>query len=178
MPEQVSICQRLRIGLNSLKPMVSSQYFASNTVHSITFVVLTSIVGTGTPAGDPQEAEAISQAFFAGQKCSREEARGEGTPPLFVGSIKTVIGHTESTAGIAGILKASLALQHGVIPPNFLLDNFKLSPQVEPFYQHLYIPKEAQPWPKVAYGQPRRVSVNSFGMIPSAPKTCRFHSSL
>lgn len=75
--------------------------------------------------------------------------------------MKTVIGHTEGTAGIAGLLKASLAVKHGVIPPNMLFEN--LSPKVAPFYQHLRITKEAQPWPEIPHGAPRRASVNSFG---------------
>lgn len=82
--------------------------------------------------------------------------------PLYVGSIKTVIGHTEGTAGIAGLMKASLAVQHGIIPPNLLLVN--LNPAVAPFYRNLNITKEARPWPALAPGQPRRASVNSFGM--------------
>ncbi|UQC80483.1 beta-ketoacyl synthase domain-containing protein [Colletotrichum lupini] len=80
---------------------------------------------------------------------------------LLVGSLKTVIGHTEGTAGIAGLLKASLAVQNGVIPPNLLFEN--LSPKVAPFYKNLSITKEAQPWPELKPGQPRRASVNSFG---------------
>ncbi|KAG6012888.1 putative PKS/NRPS-like protein biosynthetic cluster [Claviceps pusilla] len=112
--------------------------------------------GTGTPAGDPKEAEAISAAFFpSGQNVS------DGAEPLYVGSIKTVIGHTEGTAGIAGLMKASLAVQHGIIPPNLLLEN--LNPAVAPFYRNLNIAKEARPWPALAPGQPRRASVNSFG---------------
>lgn len=74
-----------------------------------------------------------------------------------------VIGHTEGTAGIAGLMKASFAVQKGVIPPNLLFD--KLSPRVAPFYKHLKIATEPTPWPVVAPGQPRRVSVNSFGKI-------------
>ncbi|KAI6777525.1 putative polyketide synthase, partial [Emericellopsis cladophorae] len=58
---------------------------------------------TGTPAGDPIEAEAIRTAFF-----SEGSALADGHP-LYVGSIKTVLGHTEGTAGIAGILKAAWA---------------------------------------------------------------------
>ncbi|KAJ3534043.1 hypothetical protein NM208_g7715 [Fusarium decemcellulare] len=114
--------------------------------------------GTGTPAGDPVEAEAISTAFFgsgAGFKRSQTDT------PLYVGSIKTVIGHTEGTAGIAGILKASLALQNSTIPPNLLLN--ELSPQVKPFYNDLQIVKEAQPWPQTQSDSVRRASVNSFG---------------
>ena len=61
-------------------------------------------------------------------------------------------------------MKASLALQHGVIPPNLLLE--KLSPRIAPFYRHLRITKKAQLWPAVAPGQPRRASVNSFGKYP------------
>jgi hybrid polyketide synthase / nonribosomal peptide synthetase ACE1 len=111
--------------------------------------------GTGTPAGDPIEAEAIRNAFF-GPNDSRFE-----DDCLYVGSIKTVIGHTEGTAGIAGILKASLALQHGIIPPNMLLN--RLSPLVEPFYDNLEILDSAKAWPILPEGVPRRASVNSFG---------------
>ncbi|KXH63779.1 beta-ketoacyl synthase domain-containing protein [Colletotrichum salicis] len=110
--------------------------------------------GTGTPAGDPQEAEAISKAFFGSQDSPDSER-------LFVGSLKTVIGHTEGTAGIAGLLKASLAVQNGVIPPNLLFEN--LSPKVAPFYKNIAITREAQSWPELKPGQPRRASVNSFG---------------
>jgi acyl transferase domain-containing protein len=108
--------------------------------------------GTGTPAGDPVEAEAISKAFFGIDKRVHSK-----TGRLYVGSIKTVLGHTEGTAGIAAILKASLAIQHGRIPPNLHLKN--LSPAVAPFYQNLVIPKSSQAWPEVL-GAPRRVSVN------------------
>lgn len=76
-------------------------------------------------------------------------------------SLLEVIGHTEGTAGIAGLMKASYAVQKGIIPPNLLFD--KLSPRVAPFYKHLKIATQATPWPNVAPGQPRRVSVNSFG---------------
>ena len=80
---------------------------------------------------------------------------------MFVGSIKTVLGHTEGTAGIAGILKASLALQKSCIPPNLHFES--LSPAVAPFYKNLEICQTARPWPKTRGDQPRRASVNSFG---------------
>lgn len=78
-----------------------------------------------------------------------------------VGSIKTVIGHTEGTAGVAGVLKASLAVQHGQIPANLHFN--KLNPKIRPYYTNLRIPTETIPWPAVPQGSPRRVSVNSFG---------------
>lgn len=78
-----------------------------------------------------------------------------------VGSIKTIIGHTEGTAGVAGVLKASLAIQHGKIPANLHFN--KLNPKVRPFYTNLRIPTETLSWPVVPQGSPRRVSVNSFG---------------
>ena len=109
--------------------------------------------GTGTPAGDPQEAEAISRAF---PHSSKQE-----TDKLYVGSIKTVIGHTEGTAGLASLIGSSLAVQHRVIPPNMHFDN--LSENVAPFYNGLEICRNARPWPFVMPGQPRRASVNSFG---------------
>jgi hybrid polyketide synthase / nonribosomal peptide synthetase ACE1 len=82
------------------------------------------------------------------------------TDPLYVGSIKTVVGHTEGTAGLAGLLKASLALKHGIIPPNRLFEN--LAPAVRPFYNNLEIATQAKPWPLLEDGVPRRASLNSF----------------
>lgn len=109
--------------------------------------------GTGTPAGDPIEAEAISSALFP------DKVGLSGSPdPLFVGSIKTVVGHTEGTAGIAGIFKASLALQNATIPPNALFN--RLNPRVEPFYDNLRVPTSLTPWPAVIRDSPRRASVN------------------
>ncbi|KAF3765311.1 hypothetical protein M406DRAFT_256096 [Cryphonectria parasitica EP155] len=81
--------------------------------------------------------------------------------PLYVGSIKTILGHTEGTAGVAAVLKASLALQHSVVPPNMLLEN--LSERVAPFTKNLEIVKAPKAWPQPQPGQPRRASVNSFG---------------
>ncbi|KAH0404852.1 putative polyketide synthase, partial [Aureobasidium melanogenum] len=111
--------------------------------------------GTGTPAGDPVEAEAISASFFGG---SEQKAAGS---PLYVGSIKTVLGHTEGTAGIAAIMKASLAIQDSTIPPNLLFSN--LNPNIEPYYDDLEIRTTAIPWPDLTQDQVKRVSVNSFG---------------
>ncbi|KAL2071876.1 hypothetical protein VTL71DRAFT_13111 [Oculimacula yallundae] len=110
--------------------------------------------GTGTPAGDPQEAEALRNAFFGYGNEDVDEI-------LYVGSVKTVIGHTEGTAGIAGLLKASVALKNAIIPPNLLLN--RLNPNVAPFYTNMRILQEAQPWPQIPANTPRRASVNSFG---------------
>ena len=62
--------------------------------------------GTGTSLGDPIEMGALQQVF------------GQRTQPLFVGSAKTNIGHTEAAAGIAGLMKIVLSMQQGEIPPN------------------------------------------------------------
>lgn len=104
--------------------------------------------------GDPVEAEAVYRVFGS------STAADGGDCPLFVGSIKTVFGHTEGTAGVAAILKASLALQNASIPPNLLFE--RVSDRVAPFYKNIEIPRFTQPWPDVAGGK-RRVSVNSFG---------------
>lgn len=78
-----------------------------------------------------------------------------------VGSIKTIIGHTEGTAGVAGVLKASLAVQNGKIPAN--LHFKKLNPKIQPYYSNLQVPTQMIPWPVLPQESPRRVSVNSFG---------------
>ncbi|RYP59514.1 hypothetical protein DL770_010176 [Monosporascus sp. CRB-9-2] len=82
-------------------------------------------------------AEAIATAFFGDMNGDHGERA-----PLFVGSVKAVVGHSEGTAGLAGLMKASLAVQHGVIPPNLLFE--KLSPRVAPFYQNMRITREAE----------------------------------
>ncbi|KAI0808888.1 hypothetical protein GGR55DRAFT_689814 [Xylaria sp. FL0064] len=131
-----------RAGLDLLDPAQRPQYFEAH--------------GTGTPAGDPIEAEGIKTAFFPD---IRDTAHRRDK--LFVGSAKTVIGHSESVAGLAALIKASLALQKSTIPPNLLFQ--ELNPDVRPFYTNLEIPKTAVPWPTVPDGCPRRASVNSFG---------------
>ncbi|MFF0170929.1 type I polyketide synthase [Streptomyces prasinus] len=70
--------------------------------------------GTGTPVGDPVEAAALGAALGAAR-----------TAPLPVGSVKTNIGHLEGAAGIAGLLKAVLAVERGVVPPSL---NFRSAP--------------------------------------------------
>ncbi|KAF1993364.1 hypothetical protein P154DRAFT_450422 [Amniculicola lignicola CBS 123094] len=112
--------------------------------------------GTGTRAGDPVEARGIRDAFFP-------QDRIDAAPPgkLLVGSIKTVVGHLEGCAGLAGLLKASLAMQNRTIPPN--MHFCELNPAIGSLYDNLQIPAKACDWPEVPAGSPLRASVNSFG---------------
>ncbi len=80
---------------------------------------------------------------------------------LYVGSIKSIIGHTEGTAGLASLLKASKAVQHGLVPPNLHFNH--LNPAIQPYYRNLEVPTNLTPWPTLPSGAPRRASVNSFG---------------
>jgi len=105
--------------------------------------------GTGTAVGDPIEARALGRALGAG--------RGEdGT--CVVGAVKSNLGHLESAAGIAGIIKTCLVLRHGEIPANIHAE----VPNAEiPFEElHLQLATARQPWPE---GAPRLAGVNSFG---------------
>ncbi|ORY71044.1 polyketide synthase 3 [Pseudomassariella vexata] len=109
--------------------------------------------GTGTQAGDPVESQAIRDTFFPDNK-------HEDDSILYCGSIKTIIGHLEGCAGLAGVIKASLAIQNKAIPPNMHFN--QLNPKVEPFYKNLEVPTSLMPWPEI-HDAPRRASVNSFG---------------
>ncbi|XMA13947.1 hypothetical protein WAI453_006738 [Rhynchosporium graminicola] len=109
--------------------------------------------GTGTKVGDLNEATAIHNTFFGNQEDMDKEK-------FFVGSIKTIIGHSEGAAGIAGMLEAALAVKHGVIPPNLHFET--LNPKLAPFVHNLKVPTIAQKWPVTLSGV-RRASVNSFG---------------
>jgi hybrid polyketide synthase/nonribosomal peptide synthetase ACE1 len=136
-----------RAGLDPLKRRDRCQYFEAH--------------GTGTPAGDPQEAGAIHRAFYANKKNTLDEDGFDDEDILHVGSIKTIIGHTEGTAGIAGMMKAGLAIQNKAIPPNMHFT--KLNPDIEPFYGSLQVPVQLRDWPQIPADVPRRASVNSFG---------------
>lgn len=113
--------------------------------------------GTGTLAGDPQEASAIHRSFFS----SSSNETVDDDDQMYVGSIKTVIGHTEGTAGLAGIIKASLCIQNKTIVPNLHFDN--VNPAIRPYVSRLKVATSITPWPELPQKTPRRVSVNSFG---------------
>ena len=106
--------------------------------------------GTGTILGDPIEVEALASVLAAGQEIDS---------PCYLGAVKTNIGHLESAAGIAGIIKAALCLRHGFIPPN--LHFRQLNPHIQLEGTRLRIPLEGQPW--VGKGGPRFAGVSSFG---------------
>ncbi|KAI1364001.1 hypothetical protein F5Y08DRAFT_222928 [Xylaria arbuscula] len=138
-----------KCGLNPTNAQQRCQYFEAH--------------GTGTRAGDPAEAKAIRDAFFPIKAYDNRLYDGADQEVLQVGSVKTVVGHQEGAAGIVAVLKASLALQRAQIPPNLHFE--QLSSSVRPFYHpHLQVPTSLLPWPKLSSGEPRRASVNSFGM--------------
>ncbi|KAI1407320.1 beta-ketoacyl synthase domain-containing protein [Hypoxylon sp. FL1857] len=133
-----------KTGLDSMTPEDQCQYFEAH--------------GTGTPAGDPREAQAIYEAFFGRSTSPMSMADDKH---LLVGSLKTIVGHTEGAAGLAGLLKVILAMKHGLVPPNLHLNS--VNPDVEPFCTRLEVPTSLIPWPQPPAGQPKRASVNSFG---------------
>ena len=109
--------------------------------------------GTGTVAGDTAEVTALTRVFSAA-----------GAPPAScaLGSIKSMIGHTKSAAGVSGLLKVSLALYHKVLPPTLHVKkpNAKLREEGVPFF----VNTEALPWvAPLDPQQPRRAAVSSFG---------------
>ncbi|KAL8734411.1 MAG: hypothetical protein Q9181_003232, partial [Wetmoreana brouardii] len=104
--------------------------------------------GTGTAAGDPRETRAIG-AVFSG---SRDQ-------PLNVGSVKTNIGHLEGASGLAGIIKATLSLEHKTIPPNMHFE----SPNPEIDFDNWKIAVPTKPIHWQSSSGLRRASINSFG---------------
>ncbi|KAJ5293199.1 uncharacterized protein N7443_009152, partial [Penicillium atrosanguineum] len=106
--------------------------------------------GTGTAIGDPIETKAIGSVF----RSCRSPAE-----PLYIGSIKSNVGHLEGGSGMAGMMKVILALEKGVIPPNS--ENLQnLNPRVDDEFWNLKFPQEALSWPTDGL---RRASISSFG---------------
>jgi acyl transferase domain-containing protein len=107
--------------------------------------------GTGTAAGDPLEAGALGEALGAYRSDGEENK-------LFVGSIKTNIGHLEGASGLAALVKTVMSLEKGVIAPNLWYE--KGNPAIEFDAWRIRVPTEASPWPAAGL---RRASVNGFG---------------
>ncbi|KAK0375860.1 PKSN polyketide synthase for alternapyrone biosynthesis protein [Colletotrichum limetticola] len=106
--------------------------------------------GTGTPLGDPIELSAIGATLGSG--------RSPESGPLYVGSIKANVGHTEGCSGLAGVLKSVLCLEKGILVPTAGIE--KVNPNLKLSEWKLALPLENMAWP--SQGQ-RRISVNSFG---------------
>ncbi|WP_141203165.1 type I polyketide synthase [Streptomyces griseorubiginosus] len=103
--------------------------------------------GTGTPLGDPIEAGALSAVLGAGR---------DPDQPLLLGSVKSNLGHLESAAGIAGLVKTVLALHHDVVPPSLHCSEGSALDDVR-----LRVVSEGEPWPR--YGGTATAGVSGFG---------------
>ncbi len=108
--------------------------------------------GTGTAVGDPIEIDAVAKVY------GRERTADQ---PLLIGSVKTNIGHLESAAGVAGLIKAALVVNRGVIPKHLHFQN--PNPALDWDRLPLQVTSEMMDWPD-GHRRPRLAGVNSFGI--------------
>jgi len=108
--------------------------------------------GTGTPLGDPVEVAALHQALG--------DPRADGSR-IALGSVKTNVGHLDAAAGMAGLLKMVLALQHEALPASLHFE--RANAQIDFAAGPLAVNTTLKPWPRTAT-RPRRAGISSFGM--------------
>jgi len=106
--------------------------------------------GTGTALGDPIEVNSLKSVLMEDRELNQH---------CWIGSVKTNIGHLEAAAGIAGLIKVVLSLEHGEIPPHLHLQ--QLNPYIQLEQTTIKIPTKLQPW--LSVGQSRLAGVSAFG---------------
>ncbi|BBZ28131.1 polyketide synthase [Mycolicibacterium madagascariense] len=104
--------------------------------------------GPGTPIGDPVEYASLAEVYGVEVPCA-------------LASAKTNFGHTQSAAGVLGLMKTVLSLEHGVVPPN--LHFTRLPDELAAIDTKLFVPQALSPWTTNG-GQPRRAAVSAYGL--------------
>ncbi|OMC31017.1 polyketide synthase [Mycobacterium sp. GA-1841] len=104
--------------------------------------------GTGTPVGDPIEYSSLAKVYGIDSPCA-------------LASVKTNMGHAQAASGAIGLMKAVLALQHGLVPQN--LHFHRLPDQLAEIRTKLFVPQETTPWCTNGH-HPRRAAVSSYGL--------------